>query len=67
MVGTQIIFALVIALEEGQYKLVQVFDNRQECKVLERQQTVLARCFKVTVNQKTDLKETVDTINKVIQ
>lgn len=67
VVGTQIIYALIIALEEGQYKLVQVFEAKEECKIVERQQTVLARCFKVNINKNFELKETVDIINSTIQ
>lgn len=67
VVGTQIIYALIIALEEGQYKLVQVFEAKEECKVVERQQTVLARCFRVNINKNFELNETVDIINSTIQ
>jgi len=67
MESTLIIFALVVALENNQYKLLQVYENKQDCKVVERQQKTLARCFKVTINRNDELKNTVDKINEILK
>ena len=67
MESTLIIFALVVALENNEYKLLQVYDNKQDCKVIERQQKNFARCFKVTINRNDELKTTVDRINEILK
>jgi hypothetical protein len=59
--GIAIIYALVIALENG-YKLEGVYETKEECKVIEKQQERLAKCFKLNIDQ-----TTIDKANKVIK
>jgi len=47
-----IIYALVIALENG-YKLEGIYETKEECKIIEKQQTRLAKCFKLDIDQTT--------------
>ena len=52
MDGIAIIYALVITLENG-YKLEGIYETKESCKVIERQQETLAKCFKLTIDQVT--------------
>jgi hypothetical protein len=52
MDGIAIIYALVIAMENG-YKLEGIYEKKEECKVIEKQQEQLAKCFKLTIDQTT--------------
>ena len=52
MDGIAIIYALVISLENG-YKLEGIYETKEECKVIEKQQERLAKCFKLTIDQVT--------------
>jgi len=61
MDGIAIIYALVIALDNG-YKLEGVYETKEECKVIEKQQERLAKCFKLNIDQ-----TTIDKANKVIK
>lgn len=52
MDGLAIIYALVIALENG-YKLEGIYVSKEECKVIEKEQEKLAKCFKLLIDEKT--------------
>ena len=47
-----IIYALVVTIEGG-YKLEGIYTNKEECKVIEKQQSTLSKCFKLTIDQTT--------------
>ena len=47
-----IIYALVIAIENG-YKLEGIYETKEECKVIEKEQKTLAKCFKLVIDQTT--------------
>lgn len=52
MDGLAIIYALVIALESG-YKLEGIYETKEECRVIEKQQEKLAKCFKLSIDEMT--------------
>lgn len=55
MDGLAIIYALVIALENG-YKLEGIYVSKEECKMVEKEQERLAKCFKLEIDQTTIYK-----------
>lgn len=67
MAGLEIIYVLIIALEENRYQLLATFATRDECRIMERSQSVLAKCFRVHVDSVQDKHATVAAMNRLLR
>ena len=57
-----IIYALVVTIEGG-YKLEGIYITKEECKVVEKDQKTLSKCFKLTVDN-TSIEKSRKVINE---
>ena len=47
-----IIYALVVTIEGG-YKLEGIYTSKEECRLIEKEQSTLSKCFKLVIDNTT--------------
>ena len=50
-----IIYALIVTIENG-YKLEGIYPTKEECRLVEKEQQTLSKCFRLTIDQTTITK-----------
>lgn len=48
-----VIYALVVTIEGVGYKLEGIYETKEECRVVEKQQQMLSKCFKLLIDDTT--------------